>query len=48
MFGFWEESSRKLGMSSPPETELRGRQYAAPTIEGPLSFLYFQLLLRMR
>lgn len=48
MFGFWGESGRKLGMSSSPETELRGRQYAAPTIEVPLSLLYFQLLLRMR
>ena len=48
MFGFWEEDSRKRGKSSSPETELWGRQHAAPTIEGPLALFYFQLLLRMR
>jgi hypothetical protein len=48
MFGFWGESCRNVDMSSPPETKLRGRQHAAPTIEDPLSLLYFQLVLCMR
>jgi hypothetical protein len=41
MFGFWGESSRKLGMSSPPETELRGRQYVAPTLKILYPFFIF-------